>query len=435
MLPDHGDPQIVWPKTTAATAAAVAALAQCASSPQFKKQFPQAAAVYLEKARKGWSFLDRAIARFGSDGAYQKITHYGNEFMHDDELAWAACEMFIATSDQALHTKLRHLFNPGDASLRKWGWWRLYEGYGCAIRSYAFAARAGKVSNNDLDLAFLTKCENEVIAAGEDQCRHSENSAYGTSFPRETKRVRSAGWYFSCDPAFDLAVAYQLEYPIKNDPRPRLMDAILSNFNYQLGCNPVNVCYLTGLGSRRQREIVHQYALNDRRVLPPAGIPIGDMQSGFGWLDLYQRELGAMSFPTDGDAQAPYPMYDRWGDSFNLSTEFVILEQARGLGTAAFLMAQTSLKAQPWKPPVSAIVPARQGRGAAFELTSSLSLKNARIIWEAGGEEPASGAIFHPHSNAAPAWVEAEAVLPDGSFIFAQSNRPPQTAAARLPRQ
>lgn len=33
VLPDRGDPQIVWPKTTSVTAAAAAALAQCASSP------------------------------------------------------------------------------------------------------------------------------------------------------------------------------------------------------------------------------------------------------------------------------------------------------------------------------------------------------------------------------------------------------------------
>src|SRR5207302_4929592 len=49
-LPDRGDPQVVWPKNTAATAAAVAALAQCGSSPLFKKQFPDAAALYRQKA-------------------------------------------------------------------------------------------------------------------------------------------------------------------------------------------------------------------------------------------------------------------------------------------------------------------------------------------------------------------------------------------------
>ena len=37
VTPDHGDPQVVWPKNTSVTAASVAALAQCASSPVFKK--------------------------------------------------------------------------------------------------------------------------------------------------------------------------------------------------------------------------------------------------------------------------------------------------------------------------------------------------------------------------------------------------------------
>src|SRR5258705_11084722 len=59
VLPDHGDPQVVLPKTTSVTAAATAALAQCASSPTFKAQFPEAAALYLEKAKKGWEFLQR----------------------------------------------------------------------------------------------------------------------------------------------------------------------------------------------------------------------------------------------------------------------------------------------------------------------------------------------------------------------------------------
>ena len=34
----------------------------------------------------------RVLAAHGRDGAYQKLTHYGDVFMHDDELAWAAAE-------------------------------------------------------------------------------------------------------------------------------------------------------------------------------------------------------------------------------------------------------------------------------------------------------------------------------------------------------
>lgn len=421
VLPDEGDPQVVWPKTTAATAAAVAALAQCASSPQMKKQFPEAAKLYLERARKGWDFLEKAIEKRGKDGAYQKITHYGDEFMHDDELAWAACEMFLATKDGKIHKRLLTWFDPNDPNTRKWTWWRLYEAYGCAIRSYALASRAGKAKPEELDLGFLKKSENEITAAAEDHLKRADASAYGTSFPVETKRVRAAGWYFGCDAGFDLAVASQLDYPEKNDPRNEFMEALLGNLNYEAGCNPVNVAYLTGLGWKRQRDIVHHYAQNDDRVLPPTGIPLGNIQAGFMWLDFYKKELGALSYPLDGDKKSPYPFYDRWGDSHNLAQEFVILHQGRGLAVAAWLMTQTKLKGEPWKP-VTARIQLEHNRATLY--AAGLDLAPARIVWEAHQHEPVFGQTFTvtTTNSAGPAWIEAEAQLPDGRFIFAATN-------------
>ena len=72
-------------------------------------------------------------------------------------------------------------------------------------------------------------------------------------------------------------------------------------------------------------------------------------------MDKYGKELGELSFPPDGDAGAPYPFYDRWGDSFNFSTEFVIVNQARSLAYLAWLMARTPLKNQPWKSAIARI--------------------------------------------------------------------------------
>ena len=40
------------------------------------------------------------------------------------------------------------------------------------------------------------------------QLDFSQKSAYGTSFPTETKAVQGAGWYFSQDQAFDMTVDY-----------------------------------------------------------------------------------------------------------------------------------------------------------------------------------------------------------------------------------
>ena len=424
VTPDQGDPQVVWPKNTAGTASAVAALAQCASSPSFKKHFPKEAARYLQKAKTGWRFLEQAIAKHGKDGAYQKITHYGHEFLHDDELAWAACELFLATGDRAIHKRLTEWFNPNAANTRRWGWLRLCGSYGCAIRSYALAAKSGRVKSDQLDVAFLKRCENELTSAAEDHWRRAEESAYGTSFPTETKRVRAAGWYFSSEAAFDLAAASQLDYPRANDPRAKFREAILSNLNYELGCNPLNISYTTGLGWKWQHEIVHQYAVNDRRSLPPSGIPLGNIQAGFMWLDHYKQELGALTFPADSDQANPYPFYDRWGDSYNLSQEFVVLNPARDLGVAAWLMAQTSLKTQPWKPTKTLTVQlgnpkaTLSGPGPAKAGTTNpgMDLSRARIIWEAEDMEPHIGPVLELKGT--PAWIEAEVIPPDGRRMF-----------------
>jgi hypothetical protein len=197
VTPDNGDPQIVYPKNTSVTAAAVAALAQSGSSPLMKQTYPQAASNYLAKAQLGWSFLTNAIGQYGRTGAYQKITHYGDDFTDQDEIAWAAAEMYLATGDPAIHQTLLSWFDPASPVYRRWGWWRLYASYGNAIRSYAFGAQSGRLAVNQLDATFLAKCRAEVVAAGDDVLRWSRQSAYGTSFPEATKNVQGAGWYFS----------------------------------------------------------------------------------------------------------------------------------------------------------------------------------------------------------------------------------------------
>ena len=221
VLPDHGDPQVVFPKTTAVTAAAAAALAQASSSPRFRAAFPADADRYLHAARHGRDFLERAIAAHGPDGSYQKITRYGDTFLHDDELAWAATELYLATGERKFHDRLLSPFHPADPRTRRWSWVRMFDAYGCAVRSYAFAATSGRVRADRLDEKHLEACRREILTCGEEQADRAAACAYGTSFPVETKRVRSAGWYFPAEADFDLAVADRL------DPRPAYRSAIV----------------------------------------------------------------------------------------------------------------------------------------------------------------------------------------------------------------
>jgi hypothetical protein len=420
--PDQGDPQVVWPKTTSVSAAATAALAQCGSSPLMKARYPLAASNYLAKAKLGWQFLTNAIARYGKNGAYQKITHYGDDFADQDELAWAACEMFLATGDPAYQQTLFQWFpDPTDSNTFRWGWWRMDEGWGNAVRSYAFAARSGRLQASQLDPNYLAKCITTITNAGNDALLWSQQGAYGSSFPMETKHVQGAGWYFSCAQAFDTVVAQQIA------PRAEYIDALVRNMNYEGGCNPVNVSYVTGLGWKRQREIVDQYSQSDRRVMPKTGIPQGNIQQGFVWVATYNTELAGLCFPSDSASTAPVPFYDRWGDAFNTTTEFVVLDQARGLGVLAYLAALTSMKTQSWSPSAgqisapAGVVPV--GQPVTVSLQSSLNLAGARIVWEGRDQEPAYGSTFTftPQNNGVQ-WIEAEAQLPDGRRVFAAAN-------------
>ena len=153
------------------------------------------------------------------------------------------------------------------------------------------------------------------------------------------------------------------------------------------------------------------------------------IRGGFMWLDLYKRELGALSFPPDGDSPAPYPFYDRWSDSFDVGTEFVILNTGRALATTAWLLAQTPLKNQSCKPVAAQIaVQAGDRKNPPASPVATLSapgadLRQARIVWEAQDQEPAFGATFAlTPATAGPRWVEVEALLADGRFVFAATN-------------
>ncbi len=428
-----GDSQIVFPKTTAATAASVAALAQAASSPLFKQQFPTEAADYLAKAKKGWQFLETAWSTYGRAGAYQKITHYGNEFRDRDEIVWAATELFLATGEAKYHTEMLNSFDPADPNTRRWTWWRLFEGYGSAIRSYAFAARSGRLPASSLNASFLAKCEAEIVVAGDDQVRYSQDNAFGNCFPNPSKPYRTAGWFMSVDQAYDVATAYQL------NPKQSYLDTIIAAMNYEAGLNPLNMTFLTGIGWKRQRETVNQYAENDRRELPPSGIPLGSLCSKPPNIYNYKGELTALSYPSDTIVNGMHAPYDKWTDTFHTETEMVNPQQAHGLAATAFMMARTSIKNQAWKSATGTIVglPSSIPAGEAISATLSVpgvDMSKASLVWEARDQAPTPASTFNFAAvNSGPQWVEVEALLPDGRRVFAKADFNATTAVNTMP--
>lgn len=423
--PDRGDPQVVFPKNTSGTAAAVAALAQSGSSPHMRRFFPSDADGYLAAARKGWGFLENAWRASGRKSSYQRITHYGDNFGDADEIVWAAMELWLATGEDRFATVVREGFDPVDhRRTRRWQWVPMTEGFGNATRSCALASRTGRQFASRLDPDLALRCRKELDQVGDELAAWALASAYGTSFPQENKRFRTAAWYFSPENAFDLTTASV------GRNRPDLDAVAVGNFNYALGANPVDVSFITGLGRNRPRNVVSQWAANDGRDLPPTGLLVGDVTAGPAWTPDYERDLGRLVFPPDGDKDArnPYPMYDRWQDSWNVQTEATVIAQGRALAAAAAWMARTPVASQPWNHADARITGLPNGirAGQAFTprlVVDGMDASTAEIVWEMKGAPTQEGTSpILAFAAAGATWLEAEAVWPDGRRAFAHLN-------------
>ena len=80
------------------------------------------------------------------------------------------------------------------------------------------------------------------------------------------------------------------------------------------------------------------------------------------------------------------------------ATEMVVLNQARSIGTLAFLAAQGPYQTQPWQAPANAQINrahldrARSAQPVTVSLQApGMDLTGARITWEARDQEPAFG--------------------------------------------
>ena len=89
------------------------------------------------------------------------------------------------------------------------------------------------------DTAYLGWCRNEIVAAGTDQVVRADQTALGLSFPSESKRIYSAGWYFPQGAAFDLMTAsLQSQDAVQ---KAQFRTALWSNLGYAWGVNGVSI--------------------------------------------------------------------------------------------------------------------------------------------------------------------------------------------------
>ncbi len=425
-LPENGDPQVVFPKSMTSSAAAVGALAQCAASPVFRRHFPEDAKRYLAAAKKGYGFLRDAIAKYGVEGSFQVISHYGADYGAVDELCFAAAAMFAATGEGSYQKELMDLWpDPTSDQSTRWGWWPLTGAYGSAARVYGFVEQNKTLPPGKADPDYLAKMRRSIESAGDTLQKLADENAFGIPLSLASKRNARVGWYWAMEFGFDFAAAYLVTED--ESRRKKFLETILSSAAFEFGANPSNRVFVSGAGPSWRRQVVNRISINDARKIAISGIASGNVVSTPGNGPTYKVEGKAGMRRMYWPSLADFPFYDRAAlDDYNVRAEFVTASTAKILATYLFLMARTAEAEQKWKPvPVEIegapkAVKAGEPFTARLKLPEGLKLDDATVIWEVPGAEPVSGHSFKGSvGGSGPGRLEAEIVWPDGRRAFA----------------
>jgi|GEM_PF-2202440 len=312
--------RLLYPKDTTCTAHYAAVLAKAGANELYKKHYPDAAARYIEKAKKSWTFLEK-------NPGYLGWHHYGvkDEFDTDksmDERVWAAMELYNATGEK---TYLDFVLAKHKPEYERWGWNTLFEASGQANYACAFTKRSGMDSMKQ-------RCVNEIIKAADSHVKDSQNRAYRLSMSDAPLNYRDYTYFFPQERIIQLLVAHSLK------SNNAYVQTALYNWDYILGSNPTGYSYITGIGSKRFREIVHTQSMYDGIKPPVPGIPVG-MGNNFGYLEVYGSKLAQM-FPVNNggspDPKVSYPLLAQVYDGWNIGVEFTVPEIAENIISAAY---------------------------------------------------------------------------------------------------
>ena len=301
--------RLFYPKDTVFTAAYAAALAHAARSPMMRKYYAQDCDRYLAKAKKAWEWLEK-------NKTYVHYFHYGSTFEDWDELCWAAVELYATTGQDKYHQYFLKNFDPGR---KHWGWWPLLEGVGYATECYLFLKDLAK------DAAMEAKCKTALREACDKYMKDADAFPYRMSMPGDSIKHGTYGWYFPASMfGYHLLMGYAL------DGKKEYLQCALNNFSYEMGTNAFGYFLQTGLGQKRNIELVSDVSTSDGITEPVPGLPLGIGTPGFYWLAKYGKAVGEGTYPDD------WPLMNRWYDGFNVQSEYTSPELVRETIVAGF---------------------------------------------------------------------------------------------------
>ncbi len=260
VMPDQAtSARYVVQKTTAATLdfAAVMAMASRLYAP-YDAQWPGLAPRMLAAAQAAWRWAQAHPAQVYRQPADIATGEYGDDQL-DDEFAWAAAELYIATRDDTFWTAMHADRAPMDVP--QWSQVGALAWISLAQHRHELTRAA--------DQALI---ERRIRTLSATLLADWLDSAWRVSL-RESDLI-----WGSNAVALNRALVMIQGYRLDGDRR--LLDAAQSTLDYVLGRNPLDIAMVTGIGTRSPRHPHHRPSMADGVDAPVPGFLVGGPNPG-----------------------------------------------------------------------------------------------------------------------------------------------------------
>ena len=293
---EEKDELVVSPVSSTATADFAGSCAF--ASTFFEKNDPDFAKKLLDAAFKAQKYLETHEEELFINPPEITTGGYG-DWTSADERYFAYGALFLKTGDQSYLDKALELRQsiidlPEDPQYPwKNNWhegfgWGMVAGYGTEL----FLRAKDKIK----DKAKAKLLEDSMIKNADRLLGIVNNASFGTSM----EKVHWGGCGHVCDDAHALLVAWDLT------GRTEYYEAAKKQIDYVLGCNPMNICYVTGFGTNTVKHPHHRPSGATNQTMP--GMLSGGPCEGL--FDLCVKEkLGPLNPPPLRCYIDEYPSY------------------------------------------------------------------------------------------------------------------------------
>ncbi|MFN0203661.1 MAG: glycoside hydrolase family 9 protein [Bacteroidia bacterium] len=291
-------------KTTFSTAHFCALMA--ASARNFQPYFPIYADTCLAKARRAWDFLVAHPTPEPPNGYDNRPGIGGGEYSDPlgdvDERAWAAAELYKTTGEAQYHTAFVFYWTQNNPNFG----WNNFQHHQLKA-SWAYCTTTFPTNPTYVN-AYKTSLYNGVVNY---TIPRLNQSAYRCSYRSEViPWIAWGSWAHSSIYAWIMITANYL-------CNTNSLTKARVNFDVQLGNNPQNRSYITGIGFDYPMDPLHHPSQADGQVEPVPGLPVFGPHDYLGYLGYGGATQNPKNlYPKGNGSCMPYPTLRRYYDVF-----------------------------------------------------------------------------------------------------------------------